>query len=56
MSDAGISANSSGACEAMILITLLAILALFGGEAAIYGILGLLLVLVSGVFALLEEP
>jgi hypothetical protein len=38
-----------------ILIMLLAILAIFGGEAAIEGICGLLLVLVSGVFALFEE-
>jgi hypothetical protein len=40
----------------VILIALLAILVVFGGEAAIDGILGLLLVLVSGAFALFEEP
>ncbi len=40
----------------MILIAVLAILALFGADAAIDGVLGLLLVLVSGVFALLEKP
>jgi hypothetical protein len=37
------------------LICLLAILVVFGGDAAIDGILGLLLVLVSGIFALFEE-
>jgi hypothetical protein len=56
MSGAGISANSSGACEAMILIALLVILVVFGGDAAIDGVFGLLLVLVSGVFALFEKP
>ncbi len=53
MSGAGTSANSSGACEAVIL-ALLIILAIFGADAAIDGVLGLMLVLVSGVFALLE--
>ncbi len=38
-----------------ILAVLLAILAIFGGEAAIEGLAGLLLVIVSGVFALFEE-
>ncbi len=38
-----------------ILLTLLAVLAIFGGEAAIEGIAGLLLVIVSGVFALFEK-
>lgn len=57
MSSADTDANSGGACEAMIwLVALLAVLLIFGGEAAVEGILGLLLVLVSGVFALFEKP
>jgi hypothetical protein len=38
-----------------ILITVLAILLIFGGEAAIEGVAGLLLVVVSGIFALFER-
>lgn len=37
------------------LFLIIAVLAIFGGEAALEGVLGLLLVLISGIFALFEK-